>query len=1120
MRNNFKSIVSMISVVLLLSALAFGQETNGSLMGTVKDQNNAVIPNATVKVQGVNVGYSRTYTTNADGVYFANQIPVGQYKVTVTSGSFQASTKDVLVTIGNTSTEDFTLGTSIGVSVDVTAGDPATTIDTSEAKVQTNITAAQIEQLPKGTSFASLLRTAASTRPNEPLSGQYQINGATGAENSFIVDGQEVSNFRTGALNGNNDIPFQSVRELQIKSSGFEAEYGGATGGVVNVVTKSGTNDLHGEFGVSLSTQKLNGNPRPAFSNSFIGSTATVGGIGTATANSGQFVEYLGQNKDAGVNFFPTASIGGAIVKDKLWFYGIYSPQYFEGTRVTNFVTGYPGNGAGRLPITAANFASTLPAYVRNQSPTQSAISKQTNEYGFFRLDASPSDKVRLTGSFTWNPIIQKGYFLGGTTVIGTPGFADFGGSIGYLAGSDLAARQGGRQNANNLRFEGVITPTSKSIIGLRYSRGFLNEKLNSYFIPDAPRIRCRTVADATLAAASGCVAGFQTNTGNFTITKDVSIRDTFDADYSYMIGNFGGRHDIKAGFTYSRISNDVLDGYKNTGVVNLCYSTTLTMNSTCGGYSKPAGITIPAPVAPAGQTQVGIGWIQRFATSGAAKNTAYSLYIQDKWQVNSRLTITGGLRAEKESLPAFNGQTTNLEFNFGEKLAPRVGVSYGITGDGKTKIAAFYGWFYDRLKFELPRGSFGGDFFRRDIFPIFGPIGTPAGSVPYTNFTVGTIIGNYTDPLGGQCPIAQAAGRLTLCNSDFRVPSNVTGLGAVDPNLKAFRQDEWTIEFQRELMSNSVLSVRYIDRNVAHAIEDTGYTNAAGSEIYIIANPGEGLAKTLIEGLGYQRTLKPERRYRALEFEYNSRFWKQFSFGLNYTYSRLRGNYSGLASSDEGGRLSPGVNRFFDQPWVGWTAEGKPDNGPLATDRPHVFKYQGTYSLGWRGSKSNSTDFTVFGFSESGIPITPYVDVFGILIPYSARGSGGRTPKYSQTDFSVTHKYKFGRDNRFGLAVDLNILNLFDQKAVLNVDNNFANPSWYELDSSVVAGSVIAATNVLTSTGVKSFIDAEIAPTAAGCQAYSGSAAASNFCKNQSYGFANAYQGPRNVRFGFRFIF
>src|SRR4029079_14516247 len=120
-------------------------------------------------------------------------------------------------------------------------------IDTTDTKAQSNISAREIEALPKGTGFTSLLKTTIAVRP-EPLGGQFSINGATGPENSFIIDGQETQNFATGLINTNQDIPYQALQEIQVKTSGFEAEFGGATGGVVNGVTKSGSNEFHGEF--------------------------------------------------------------------------------------------------------------------------------------------------------------------------------------------------------------------------------------------------------------------------------------------------------------------------------------------------------------------------------------------------------------------------------------------------------------------------------------------------------------------------------------------------------------------------------------------------------------------------------------------------------------------------------------------------------------------------------------------------------------------------------------------------------------------------------------------------------------------------------------------------------
>ena len=223
-------------------------------------------PNATVKVEGS--AFSRTTTSGGDEFFRVLQVPPGLYKVTVGASNFSnAVAEAVTVSLGKTT--ELTLSLKAGSIQDVVTitGDEVAGLDPADSKIQTNITSKVIESLPKGTNMTSLLKLSPAARP-EANSGGFQVDGASGSENSFIIDGQEVSNFRTGVLNTNNNLPFAFVQEIQIKTSGFEAQYGGATGGVINVVTKGGSNEFHGLGGIEFEPNQLWAGPRPVL-NSF-----------------------------------------------------------------------------------------------------------------------------------------------------------------------------------------------------------------------------------------------------------------------------------------------------------------------------------------------------------------------------------------------------------------------------------------------------------------------------------------------------------------------------------------------------------------------------------------------------------------------------------------------------------------------------------------------------------------------------------------------------------------------------------------------------------------------------------------------------------------------------------
>jgi len=1097
MKKNFAFLFSILLILVCFGATIFAQETTGEISGTVKDASGAVVPNVSITIKGQDVGFTRTIQSDDNGKYQLRQVPPGSYTISTAAVSgFTAQTKqNVGVSIGNASIVDFSLGTSVGAVVNVTE-DAGVSVDATETKAQDNISAREIDALPKGTGFSSLLKTTASVRP-EPLGGQFSINGATGPENSFMIDGQETQNYKNGLLNTNNDIPFQALQEIQVKTSGFEAEFGGATGGVINGVTKSGSNAFHGEFGMAFNTNELNARPRDVYSNTTLAGAAT-----------GQNLTYFRQNRDSGVSEYPTISLGGPIVKDKLWFFGIHSPRVVNTQRTTNFVT---QNATGQfLPTTLSSTLLNLGAQT-----TETATEKTTYNYSQLRLDASPISTVRISSSFTWNPIADTGALLGGTTVIGSPSTLVIGNQT--FQGSDAAKFRGGRQNSNNTRLEGTWTPTSKLVILGRYTRGFQNQKLGAYGIGSAPRYICQVVPTA-VAATAGCAQGFAT-AANDLISRDVSIRTTIDAQASYLF-SAGGRHELKGGYQNSKIYNDVLSG--NASGVGRSYLFYVDPADATNKYKCfDPSITyvqwnINAGAYPCPANSIGTGVNYQFATFGTATNTANTLFIQDKWQPTSRLTFNLGLRDEQENIPAFNQNAIDLKFKWADKLAPRLGVAYALTGDGKTKISAFYGRFFDRLKFSLPQGSFGGQFYHVSYFYI------TADKPGYQNYTVGSNAGSYTFPNGGKCPIT--SGSAYVCDQDYRIASNIVGAdvltnGAVDPNVKPYQQSEMTFEFQREIMKSTVLTARFLYRHLDQAIEDTGIPTAAG-EAYVIGNPGQGLAAQLFQQLGYKKAAKPERVYKAFQVEYDTRFIKNLNLNLNYTLSRLWGNYSGLASTDEinaggGGRTDPNVTRSFDEPWVGFTASGQPDNGLLGLDRTHVFKASGTYVFDWFHSSNNESYFSFFTTTESGTPKTTFVNIMGIPIPQTKRGDLGRMPMFTQTDINLSHRVKFGSENKFWIAFDFNVLNAFNENNVIAVNQNFHSSSFVLGASSTffpgcANNDKVCVTNILTGGGV-------LSQYAAAETAFSGGT-----LKARNIGFNQpiAFQDPRAVRFGLRFGF
>src|SRR5947208_4032082 len=272
-----------IGALLLLTTTVFAQETTAGLQGTVKDPSGAVVPNATVVVTADTLVGHKTLKTDGNGYYRFANLPPGLYAITVKAEGFSTLKKEgLLLEVGHLPTQDLTLQVGKTETVVEVSGE-APLVDVTSNTSQTNLTQDIINNAPHGYSFQSVIQYAPMAR-NEPLASYFvngssiggtggdlpgssgnggtvgfSIGGAADSESAYLVEGQDTENISAGYSNA--DVPFDFIQEVQVKTSGIEAEHGGALGGVINVIMKKGSNGYHGSGFLTYGGDALNGSP-------------------------------------------------------------------------------------------------------------------------------------------------------------------------------------------------------------------------------------------------------------------------------------------------------------------------------------------------------------------------------------------------------------------------------------------------------------------------------------------------------------------------------------------------------------------------------------------------------------------------------------------------------------------------------------------------------------------------------------------------------------------------------------------------------------------------------------------------------------------------------------------
>jgi Carboxypeptidase regulatory-like domain/TonB dependent receptor len=1029
--------VCLFSVLLLVTNV-FAQETTGGLQGTVKDPSGAVVSNAAVELTGTSLVGKKTLTTDSSGYYRFANLPPGTYTVTVKAPTFSELKRDgIVIEVGHLPSLDLTLAVgAAGTVVEVSGAAPQ--IDVTTETTQTNITSDVLDDVPhEGRSFQSVIQFAPSAS-NEPLMGNnrmsngtgsvspgngsngnaygYSVAGGSDSENSYLVEGQSTANIIGGYSHTN--VPFDFIQEVQVKSNGIDAEHGGALGGVVNVVMKKGQNNYHGSVFMQFENQGLDGTPAVYQRYDPSSTPGTNGAFSDATNQQVQPI------KPHTSDIFPGFTIGGPILKDKIYFFAGFNPELNDQERTVNYG---PANG-GEIP-----FSQNIQTY-----------------YTSARIDYAVTQKIRVFGSWLYQYQREAGENLPFSDLVGGL-YNTSTGCYGSLASGDptspyYCAPGSGVAPSSYAHSLGYTAPNQTVNTGADWTLtprlvsttrfGYYFENYRDFGFPNGGNLYAwlNDSLGGTDTTGAPLPAALQQSTGyiNAALDSNQTTRNAnkavqFDQDIAWFKSGWHGTHNFKFGYQLNRLSNNILQGFNEpytqiqagySGNTASAYTpATPTGQANCAALLATQTAAGIAPADGLCQGQYGVATVYDFGTGGKATSYNHGFFAQDAWTIGRGLTLNLGLRVEREYLPGegLSGPgvpSQPINFGWGDKIAPRLGAAWDVFKDGRMKVFGSYGVFNDIMKLNVAISSFGGQYWQNCAYAINTP--TLSDINPVFNAAGRDCVGAAASSEANFGP-GGGTGLTFLENQNLRAwPTTCATCSfsqeGVEPNLKPYRQHESTFGVDYQLGKRLSLEARWDRRRLDHAIEDSSIFNAAtGAETFVIVNPGQAANRTFLGFCNFiygaeapsacvsgdgayppNNTIAAARSYDGMELRLTkatSNHW----FGMfSYTYSHFRGNYTGLTSSDAsdgglGGRNSPNNSRAFDEPYFSWNDNGGSSSGLLPTDRPNKFKGYAYYEL--PEGKHMSTNFGIFQYFYQGSPVSTYVDAG---YSYGGIGSGG----------------------------------------------------------------------------------------------------------------------------------
>jgi len=1092
--------IALCAMFLCLTQLTFAQATaessvRGNLAGTVADPSGAVIQGAEVTITGP-VG-EKSATTDAEGRFLFQVLIPGTYSVRVTKDGFKtADIKSAPVNTGTTSTiaVKMELGASATV-VEVTAATIA--VDTTSTAVQSNLSDNFYQNVPVSRNVTGLFYAAPGVASGGGTgTANPSISGGTGLENNYIADGVSITDGAFGGIGVysrvygslSTGINLSFVKEVDVKTGGFEAQYGKSTGGIVQIVTKSGSNAFHGSVGGYFAPQSMEAErlQPDAF------------GLGGQNQRFNLQGNILHQS-----NYDIDGEVGGYVpgMKNHLFFFGSFNPQWntdydrFAQFRnapdLVNGASSQPNLGNINVGVRVYSYAGKLTYRLNDNHQFEASIfgdptygdNDPNGVLGLVTASPSTYDKlqygtrnfvVRYNGTFTPTWLFNASFSWGHNNLNDTPAAPNDYQILDYTQRSGCGAPL----------FFGLCNSTSDTLRGQYFRQGF----------------------------------GYYENTSgdNYGLSFDTQKvanflgQHTFSVGYRYDINHYDGakaRSGPQIMFTAAEAAAVGGDPSLQSELVRNGTNAAFQLRTDPGfGLCGVSEISIPGMHnCPDGGTAVALLQTRgEFGDLNFRTRSGYNtIFAQDAWSPNKYVTINAGMRWEQQNVA---GVIAHHVFN--DNWSPRLGISVDPWGNRKTKIYANFGRYTEALPLDVGIRSLTEevDFPESYWLPPVDGNGHVAenadGTFNFSNFGAA----NLLLPIGG------------ISGSDET---------AFGPGTRSEYLDEYVVGFEHEFGNSGVIfTARYTDRRIKRIVEDNAALSveayqAGLTQFYVISNvnknqdlfknpteisythdftnadPTQGAPASCastgsnvtlyspspvppvppydsnqntvtlpngnnafcipnaFDSAGNQITatlgadgiadgfVNPVRRYQAMEFEVNKAMSRGWLMRANYRIAKLFGNYEGSFRNDNG-QNDPNISSLFDFTQGQFNLLGQQFTpGVLNTDVRHLVNGYVSYTF------SNHVKGLTLGTSvhfQTGTPINnlfahPAYNNAG-EIPFcadntvnctSARGALGREKDWGEVDYHMDYPIRITEGTRLRVGADL--FNLANSKTLLRVD-------------------------------------------------------------------------------------